>query len=128
MGLDVEGLNSGCCGMAGGWGYEPGHYDVSMACGERVLLPKVRDAAPETLVVSDGFSCRSQIEQGDTGRRGLHLAQVLKLARERGGIPAYPERDLYEPPKQAPKARRALQLGALAAAAGAAVLAAKTLR
>jgi FAD/FMN-containing dehydrogenase/Fe-S oxidoreductase len=128
MGLEVEELNSGCCGMAGGWGYEPGHYDVSMACGERVLLPKVRDASPETLVVSDGFSCRSQIEQGDTGRRGLHLAQVLKLARERGGIPAYPERELSDMPKQAPKARRALKLGALAAAAGAAVLAAKTLR
>jgi len=129
MGLEVEQLESGCCGMAGGWGYEPDHYDVSMACGERVLLPKVRDASPETLVVSDGFSCRSQIEQGDTGRRGLHVAQVLKLARERGGIPAYPERELYDEPEQASNGRRrAVQLGALAAAVGAAVLAAKTLR
>jgi hypothetical protein len=99
-----------------------------MACGERVLLPKVRDASPETLVVSDGFSCRSQIEQGDTGRRGLHVAQVLKLARERGGIPAYPERELYDEPGQPSNGRRrAVQLGALAAAAGAALLAAKTL-
>jgi Fe-S oxidoreductase len=128
MGLDVEELDSGCCGMAGGWGYEPDHYDVSMACGERVLLPRVRDASPETLVVSDGFSCRSQIEQGDTGRRGLHVAQVLKLARERGGIPAYPERELYELPAKSPKPRRALQFGALVAAAGAAVLAARALR
>jgi len=62
MGLEVEELDSGCCGMAGGWGYE--HYDVSMACGERVLLPRVREASPETLVVADGFSCKSQIEQG----------------------------------------------------------------
>jgi FAD/FMN-containing dehydrogenase/Fe-S oxidoreductase len=92
MGLDVEELDSGCCGMAGGWGYEPDHYDVSMACGERVLLPKVREASPETLVVADGFSCRSQIEQGDTGRGALHVAEVIKLARDRGAIPAFPER------------------------------------
>jgi Fe-S oxidoreductase len=83
MGLEVEELESGCCGMAGGWGYEPGHYDVSVACGERVLLPKVRAASPETLIVADGFSCRSQIEQCNTGRNGMHVAEVIKLARER---------------------------------------------
>ena len=125
--LEIQHKN--CDDPRPGWGYEPDHYDVSMACGEHALLPKVREASPETLVVSDGFSCRSQIEQGDTGRRGVHVAQVLELARERGGIPAYPERELYEMPEQAPKkGRRALQLGALAAAAGAAVLAARTLR
>ena len=63
MGVEVEVLDSGCCGMAGGWGYERGHYDVSVACGERALLPKVREAPAETLLVADGFSCRSQIEQ-----------------------------------------------------------------
>jgi hypothetical protein len=58
----------------------------------------------------------------------VHVAQVLKLARERGGIPAYPERELYDLPEQGSKGHRALKLGALAAAAGAAVLAAKMLR
>jgi Fe-S oxidoreductase len=81
MGLEVEELESGCCGMAGGWGYEHGHYDVSVACGERVLLPKVRAASPEAAIVADGFSCRSQIQQLQTGRRALHVAQVLALAR-----------------------------------------------
>jgi hypothetical protein len=78
-----------------GWGDERGHYDVSIACGERVLLPKVREAAPDTLVVADGFSCRSQIEQGGTARRALHAAQVLALARQYGpaGPPGlHPER------------------------------------
>jgi FAD/FMN-containing dehydrogenase/Fe-S oxidoreductase len=96
MGVEVEELDAGCCGMAGGWGYEAGHYEVSIACGERVLLPKVREAPADTLVVADGFSCRSQIEQGRTGRRALHVAQVLALARRYGpgGPPGtHPERD-----------------------------------
>jgi hypothetical protein len=67
--------------MAGAWGYERGHYYVSMACGERVLFPAVRRAADETLVVADGFSCRNQIEAG-TGRKALQLAEVLRLARK----------------------------------------------
>ncbi len=121
MGLEVEELDSGCCGMAGGWGYEPDHYDVSMACGERVLLPKVREASRETLVVSDGFSCRSQIEQGDTGRRGMHLAEVIKLARDRGAIPAYPEQAMETPavPSHRKLARAALAVGAASVVAGA---------
>ena len=110
--------------MAGGWGYEPDHYDVSMACGERMLLPKVREAAPETVVVSDGFSCRSQIEQGDTGRGALHLAQVIKLARDHGGIPGpMPERE-YQPAANGSKlAGKAVLLGAVALAAGVAAAA-----
>ncbi|MBV9935086.1 MAG: FAD-binding oxidoreductase, partial [Actinobacteria bacterium] len=80
-GLDVDVLDSGCCGMAGSFGFEAGdHYDVAMKAGERVVLPAVRDAAPDTLVVADGFSCREQIRQG-TGRTPLHLAQVLDRAR-----------------------------------------------
>jgi Fe-S oxidoreductase len=101
MGVEVEALDSGCCGMAGSFGFVDEHYDVSMACGERVLLPKVREASPDTLVVADGFSCRTQIEQGDTGRRALHVAQVLKMAREHGpGGPSgsHPERGYLEPP------------------------------
>ncbi|MBF5046499.1 FAD-binding oxidoreductase [Aggregicoccus sp. 17bor-14] len=70
---------SSCCGMAGAFGFEAGHYDVSQRCGERHLLPAVRHAGADALVVADGFSCREQIAQG-TGRKALHLAQVLRLA------------------------------------------------
>ena len=75
-GVDFEVPDSGCCGMAGAFGFEKSHYDVSLAIGERVLLPEVRKAAPDTLIVADGFSCREQIAQA-TGRRPLHLAEVL---------------------------------------------------
>jgi FAD/FMN-containing dehydrogenase/Fe-S oxidoreductase len=83
MGLEVELPDSGCCGMAGSWGYEQPHYEVSIACGERVLFPAVRRAGDDTLLVSDGFSCRNQIEDG-TGREALHLAQVLRLEASSG--------------------------------------------
>jgi Fe-S oxidoreductase len=79
IGLDFEMIDSGCCGMAGAFGFEKDHYDVSMACGERVLLPAVRHASEEALIVADGFSCREQIRQA-TGRKGLHLAQIMKMA------------------------------------------------
>jgi FAD/FMN-containing dehydrogenase/Fe-S oxidoreductase len=83
-GLQAKVLDSGCCGMAGAFGFEAEHYDVSIACGERVLLPAVRQADRDTLIVADGFSCREQISQ-TTGRQPLHLAQVLSrsLARRR---------------------------------------------
>lgn len=76
LGGDVRFLDAGCCGMAGAFGFEEGHYEVSMACAERVLLPAVREAGPDDVVLADGFSCREQIFQG-TGRRALHLAQLL---------------------------------------------------
>jgi Fe-S oxidoreductase len=80
LGLDYTILDSGCCGMAGAFGFEKGaHYDVSIACGERVLLPAVRDADGETLIVADGFSCREQIRQ-TTDRQALHLADVVRMA------------------------------------------------
>ncbi|MBO9539295.1 FAD-binding protein [bacterium] len=79
LGLDVELLDSGCCGMAGAFGFEAAHHDVAMQVGERVLLPAVREAAEDTLVVADGFSCREQIRQS-TPREALHLAEVLALA------------------------------------------------
>jgi Fe-S oxidoreductase len=127
MGLEVEELEAGCCGMAGGWGYEHGHYDVSVACGERVLLPKVREAAPETLIVADGFSCRSQIEQADTGRQALHAAQVLQLARAHGpgGAGIHPERMAAGPPAASLGRRvtRAATVAGLGAVAGAAAFA-----
>jgi Fe-S oxidoreductase len=77
--LDCHVLDSGCCGMAGGFGYERDHYAVSIACGERVLLPAVRAAGEDALLIADGFSCREQIVQR-TGRTALHTAQVLELA------------------------------------------------
>ncbi len=79
LGLDYEMPESGCCGMAGAFGFEAKHYDVSMAAGERVLLPAVRAADRDTMVITDGFSCRTQIDEG-TGRTALHLAQVLEQA------------------------------------------------
>ena len=75
-GLGFQILDSGCCGMAGAFGFETEHYDLSLAIGERVLLPAVREAAQETLIVADGFSCRQQIAQA-TGRRAIHLAELL---------------------------------------------------
>jgi hypothetical protein len=79
LGLDYEVLDSGCCGMAGSFGFEGEKYPVSVACGERVLLPAVRKADSKTLIMADGFSCREQIAQM-TNRHGLHLAQVIQMA------------------------------------------------
>jgi FAD/FMN-containing dehydrogenase/Fe-S oxidoreductase len=79
MGVRSRVLDSGCCGMAGAFGFAREHYGISMQVGERVLLPAVRDASLDTVVVADGFSCREQIRQG-TGRRALHLAEVMAMA------------------------------------------------
>jgi Fe-S oxidoreductase len=78
-GLEYRILDSGCCGMAGSFGYEEGHYEVSKAIGERVLFPAVR-AAEDELVVAPGYSCRSQIADFCDGRRALHTAELLALA------------------------------------------------
>jgi FAD/FMN-containing dehydrogenase len=83
IGLDVETPESGCCGLAGSFGYEARHYDLSMKVGERMLLPAVREAPKETLIIADGFSCRCQIAHG-TDRRALHLAEVLQMAAGAG--------------------------------------------
>jgi Fe-S oxidoreductase len=79
LGVHAEVLDSGCCGLAGNFGFEKGHYAVSMACAERVLLPAVRAADPDVAVLADGFSCRTQLRQAGLGRPGgapLHLAQL----------------------------------------------------
>ncbi len=78
-GLRTEVLDSGCCGLAGSFGYEPEHHEISMQIGERVLFPRLRAADANTIVVSDGFSCRQQIAFG-TPRRGMHVAEVLHMA------------------------------------------------
>ena len=81
-GISVNVPDSGCCGLAGNFGFERGHYEVSKAAGERVLLPAVRAARADTLIVADGFSCRTQIQQ-ETDRIPWHLAQVLASALPR---------------------------------------------
>ncbi|CAM4156129.1 Anaerobic glycerol-3-phosphate dehydrogenase subunit C [Mycobacterium basiliense] len=75
-GIRAEVPDSGCCGLAGNFGFERVHYELSRAVGERVLLPAVRSVAPSTVILADGFSCRTQIAHG-TERRALHLAELL---------------------------------------------------
>ncbi|MEO9171120.1 MAG: FAD-binding oxidoreductase, partial [Candidatus Baltobacteraceae bacterium] len=83
--LDYEIPDTGCCGMAGPFGFDAAHYDVSIAVGERVLLPKVREAGKDVLIVANGFSCREQISQ-TTDRQAMHPAQVLKMAIDDRGV------------------------------------------
>lgn len=78
-GIRADIPDSGCCGLAGNFGFERGHYEVSRAVGERVLLPAVRAADADTAIVADGFSCRTQIAHG-TPRRAVHLAELLAAA------------------------------------------------
>jgi FAD/FMN-containing dehydrogenase/Fe-S oxidoreductase len=78
-GYQVSEVDSGCCGMAGAFGFEVEHYDISMAMAERRLLPAVREQSPDTLIVAAGVSCRQQIQHG-SGRRALHPAEVLRAA------------------------------------------------
>ncbi len=78
-GMSTRFVESSCCGMAGAFGYEAQHYDISMAMGELSLLPAARAAAPATLLIADGFSCRHQIRDG-TDREALHVARVLASA------------------------------------------------
>jgi Fe-S oxidoreductase len=82
MGVAAREPEAGCCGLAGSFGFEAGHYDVSMAVGERNLLPAVRGAAPDERVIANGFSCETQIHQG-AGRMPQHLAEVIASALPR---------------------------------------------
>lgn len=127
LGLDFEVLEAGCCGMAGSFGFVTDTRDVGVACGERALLPRVRKESDSTIVIANGFSCREQIEQ-HTERRGLHLAEVIKLAIDEGASGPAGIR-----PEQAIVARRhaavrrsmvrtAVTLGALAAVVGGAMI------
>jgi Fe-S oxidoreductase len=103
-GVRADVLDSGCCGLAGNFGFEAGHYEVSTACAERVLLPAVRAAAPGTAVLADGFSCRTQLAQSDTGgRTAVHLAQLLAE-----GLSARPQR----PASTSTRSRRTETVGA----------------
>ncbi|MGA6973002.1 MAG: FAD-linked oxidase C-terminal domain-containing protein, partial [Candidatus Binatus sp.] len=79
-GAELEVLDAGCCGMAGAFGYDRAHFEVSKAIGERVLIPSIEKAPPDAIIVADGFSCRSQIRHFCPSRRPMHLAEVLNLA------------------------------------------------
>ncbi|MGW7046882.1 FAD-binding and (Fe-S)-binding domain-containing protein [Streptomyces avermitilis] len=119
-GIDADVLDEGCCGLAGNFGFERGHYEVSMKIGEHGVLPAVRSAAPSAMIVADGFSCRTQITQGDTGRQAMHLAEALALGLD-GPAPAdHPEQLAPRPAVRVRDARLT------AAAALATVLAAAT--
>jgi Fe-S oxidoreductase len=123
MGLEVSEVKGGCCGLAGSWGFEDGKYEISMRCGEQALLPAIREAPEETIVVANGFSCKTQIEQAGTGRRALHVAQVMKLAREHGdsgytsGAPEDPYYEVRPPAPASLKRKRAAAAGVAAAMA-----------
>jgi FAD/FMN-containing dehydrogenase/Fe-S oxidoreductase len=124
MGLDHEVLESGCCGMAGSFGYEQDKYEVSIACGERSLLPEVRKAGLSTIIMADGFSCKEQIAQ-ETNRHALHLAEVLQMSLRNGQnerVPVmYPESESVQARKSAQNRSMAraglVTLGTLAFAA-----------
>jgi len=116
VGLDFRMLDSGCCGMAGSFGFERDHYDVSMRVGELVLLPAVRAVSRDTLIMADGFSCRTQIQQA-TGRRALHLADVLEMAAREG--PMGPPGDFPEGAYVPDHSRGLASVAMLAAAAAA---------
>jgi FAD/FMN-containing dehydrogenase/Fe-S oxidoreductase len=91
-GVEAERLDSGCCGLAGNFGFERGHLEVSEACAERALLPALRAADPGTRVLADGFSCRTQISQLHAGgQRPVHLAELLAggLGRPPAGEPPH---------------------------------------
>ncbi|MGE5170542.1 MAG: FAD-binding and (Fe-S)-binding domain-containing protein [Rudaea sp.] len=92
LGVDAALLDSGCCGMAGSFGFERDKADVSVRIGELVLLPAVREAAPDCLVVADGYSCREQIAQC-TSRRAVHLAEVVQMALAGSAVGSVPPPD-----------------------------------
>lgn len=75
-GLSYKEIPSGCCGMAGSFGYEKEHFDLSMKIGSLKLFPEIQSASDDAIIIANGFSCRCQIEQG-TGRKALHLAELI---------------------------------------------------
>jgi len=109
-GAEPEHLETGCCGLAGDFGFQAGHGDVSRACAERALLPRLRSAAPGAVVLADGFSCRTQIHELDSGvREAMHLAELLATA----GNLSYEHPEQTAAPRPAPP-RPAAKAAALA--------------
>ncbi len=91
-GVDFEILDTGCCGLAGAFGFNAGHYDVSMRIAEQGLLPRVREADDDTMILSNGFSCREQIEHG-SNRRVLSLAEMLDMTLQQRSSASDPSQD-----------------------------------
>jgi FAD/FMN-containing dehydrogenase/Fe-S oxidoreductase len=121
MGMELQMPETGCCGMAGSFGFEEGqHYDVAQACGQRVLLPDVEKLDDQAVLVSDGFSCREMISQS-TDRTPLHTAQVIQLARHQDEIGrGRPESHLLRQQRSA-QIKAGIKTAAIAAGAVAAV-------
>ncbi len=121
IGIDFQAPAPGCCGMAGSFGFEHDKYEISQAIGELELLPAVRKAPADWLIIADGFSCREQIAQG-TARHALHLAEVLQMALDPPSQEAtlFPESSLIREREREIRSsmqRSALGLGAVAAGA-----------
>ena len=125
IGLNFQTPAPGCCGMAGSFGFEAEKYDVSTAIGELELLPAIRKAPPDWLVIANGFSCREQICQA-TDRHALHLSEVLQMALHEGPAGpdgSYPERRLVrEREIEIRQSMRHTSLAVAGVAAGAALL------
>ena len=120
-GAEVEHLETGCCGLAGNFGFQAGHGEVSRAIAERALLPKLREASQGAVILADGFSCRTQIHELDSGgREAMHLAELLATA----GSLAYDRPEEAAAPRPVPPRGQAkaavLGAGAAAGVAGAA--------
>lgn len=110
-------LDSGCFGLAGNFGFEQGHYDVSGACAERVLLPTMRDADVRDVILADGFSCRTQVSQSPSdGRQAVHLAELLCAGQQGDDGEPFPERRWSGRPRPPSLAARAAAAGAVAVA------------
>jgi Fe-S oxidoreductase/FAD/FMN-containing dehydrogenase len=124
IGVEFQSPAPGCCGMAGSFGFEADKYDVSIAIGELELMPAVRRAPDDWLIIADGFSCREQIAQGSQ-RRALHLAEVLQMAlhEEKAEEGAYPESGrMRHHQEEVGRSMKWAGLGMAAAAAGAGLL------
>ena len=127
MGMRPQALDSGCCGLAGNFGFQPGHLGVSEACAERVLLPELRKSDPDTVVMADGFSCRTQVHQLDSGgREGVHLAEVLAAALhgDPAGNDERPDHTYGPRPADPSRLARGLALAGIGSAPAALTLAA----
>ena len=121
---EVNRLDSGCCGLAGNFGFEKGHLDVSKACAEQVLLPELRRADPDSVVLADGFSCRTQIHELDSGgREAVHLAELLDRAHREHSRTVPGDLNPHDRPGDPSIMSRAAALSAVVVAAAAAAVA-----
>lgn len=128
MGMDAEEAKCGCCGLAGSWGFEKGKYDISMKCGEVGLLPAARKADASTLIIANGFSCKTQLEESGVGRQALHMGEVMRIAQKLAspGMHAKFPEALRQPRPKPSSAAKAGRISAVAAIGALAILAIAT--